>query len=213
MVSVICNPIVSVGFSDVIGSWKIIASSRPRRSSSFFSGSLVSSLPSKTTVPPTIFAGGLGIRPMMESAVTDLPQPDSPTMPSVFPRSSEKLTPSTARTSPSRVKKCVDRSVTSSSATLRLPSARVERVAQAVGDEVRTEDERRDRDRRHRDDVRCDAVHEPALLGHLPPRRVRRADAETDEGQNRLAQDHARQLEEDRDDQHTEGVGEHVTAE
>jgi len=39
---------------------------------------------------------------MTESAVTDLPQPDSPTMPSVFPRSTPKLTPSTARTSPRR---------------------------------------------------------------------------------------------------------------
>ena len=44
---------------------------------------------------------------MIESAVTDLPHPDSPTIPSVRPRSTEKLTPSTARTTPSRVKKCV----------------------------------------------------------------------------------------------------------
>ena len=42
---------------------------------------------------------------MIESAVTDLPQPDSPTMPSVLPRSTEKLTPSTACTSPDRVAK------------------------------------------------------------------------------------------------------------
>ncbi len=54
--------------------------------------------------------------PMIESAVTDLPQPDSPTIPSVWPRSTEKLTPSTARTTPSRVKKCVCRSRTSSRA-------------------------------------------------------------------------------------------------
>jgi hypothetical protein len=38
---------------------------------------------------------------MIESEVTLLPQPLSPTMPSVRPRSSEKLTPSTARNSPS----------------------------------------------------------------------------------------------------------------
>ena len=53
---------------------------------------------------------------MIESAVTDFPQPDSPTIPSVFPFSSEKLMPSTACTTPSRVKKCVRRSSTSSSA-------------------------------------------------------------------------------------------------
>ena len=33
---------------------------------------------------------------MMDSAVTLLPQPDSPTMPSVRPGPSEKLTPATA---------------------------------------------------------------------------------------------------------------------
>jgi hypothetical protein len=53
----------------------------------------------------------------MESAVTDFPEPDSPTIPSVAPRSSEKLTPSTAWTTPSRVKKCVLRSVISRSAS------------------------------------------------------------------------------------------------
>ena len=84
-VSVICVPIVSVGFSDVIGSWKIIAISRPRMSSS--SRSFSPSGPGRRTAPrrETIFAGGFGSRPMIESAVTDLPQPDSPTMPSVLP--------------------------------------------------------------------------------------------------------------------------------
>ena len=140
----ICVPIVSVGFSDVIGSWKIIAISWPRTSSSCFSLSVVRSRPSNMIEPATIFAGGFGIRPMIESAVTDLPQPDSPTIPSVLPCSTAKLTPSTARTTPSRVKKCVWRSSTSSSGHLGLPRARVERVAQAVGDEVRAEDQRRD---------------------------------------------------------------------
>ena len=35
--------------------------------------------------------GGCGTSPMIDSAVTLLPQPDSPTMPSVRPRSSVKL--------------------------------------------------------------------------------------------------------------------------
>ena len=38
-----------------------------------------------------------GLRPMIVRQVTLLPQPDSPTMPSVWPFSTEKLTPSTAR--------------------------------------------------------------------------------------------------------------------
>ena len=47
----ICVPILSVGFSDVIGSWKIIAIWRPRTFSSCWSSSLVMSLPSKSTSP------------------------------------------------------------------------------------------------------------------------------------------------------------------
>ena len=52
---------------------------------------------------------------MIERASTDLPEPDSPTMPSVRPRSRVSDTPSTARTSPPGVRKAVRSSVTSSS--------------------------------------------------------------------------------------------------
>src|SRR5215510_12723967 len=51
---------------------------------------------------------------MIERFVTDLPDPDSPTMPSVSPRSRSKLTPLTALTTPSSPKKCVSRSCTDS---------------------------------------------------------------------------------------------------
>ena len=49
---------------------------------------------------------------MIDSAVTLLPQPDSPTSPTVRPSSMSKVTPSTARTSPSLVKNDVRRSLT-----------------------------------------------------------------------------------------------------
>ena len=39
-----------------------------------------------------------GSRPMMASDVTDLPDPDSPTMPSTSPAATSKLTPRTACT-------------------------------------------------------------------------------------------------------------------
>lgn len=48
------------------------------------------------------------------SAVTDFPEPDPPTMPSVSPGSTWKETPSTAFTEPSSVGKTVSRSLTSS---------------------------------------------------------------------------------------------------
>ncbi len=58
---------------------------------------------------------GGSISRMIESEVTVLPEPDSPTMPRLAPGASAKLTPSTARTMPARVRKCVCRSSTSSS--------------------------------------------------------------------------------------------------
>ncbi len=76
---------VSTGLSEVIGSWKIMAIWLPRmwRISSSLAWSRSS--PSKMIWPPAILPGGVGIRRMIESAVTLLPQPDSPTMPSVSP--------------------------------------------------------------------------------------------------------------------------------
>ena len=55
--------------------------------------------------PPTILPGGLWIRRMIDIEVMLLPQPLSPTMPSVCPRVSENVTPSTARTTPDSRKK------------------------------------------------------------------------------------------------------------
>ena len=86
-------------------------------------------------------------------------------------------------------------------------------VAEAVRDEVRAEDERRDRDRGHRDDVRRRAVDGAAVVRHLTPRRVGRADPEADEREERLAEHHRGQLQEDGDDQHPERVRDEVADE
>ena len=72
------------------------ASARPGRVSR--------SSPSRRTRPSTV-AFGNRVRPMTVRAVTLLPDPDSPTIPSVRPRSRERETPSTALTTPSRVAK------------------------------------------------------------------------------------------------------------
>src|SRR3990170_2766789 len=86
-----------------------------------------------------ILPGGDGISFMMLSAVTDLPQPDSPTTPRVSPFSMYRSTPSTARTMPSSVKKYVLRFLTSNRRSaiwcgLPLPGLRnlAERVEGAV---------------------------------------------------------------------------------
>ena len=51
---------------------------------------------------------------MIERDSTVLPEPDSPTMPKVLPRSTDSETPSTARTVPRVVRKAVWRSSTTS---------------------------------------------------------------------------------------------------
>ncbi len=56
---------------------------------------------------------GGSTRPMMENPVTVLPEPDSPTSPSTWPRATANDTSSTAFTTPARVKKCVRRLRTS----------------------------------------------------------------------------------------------------
>ena len=58
--------------------------------------------PSSSTVPPTCF-----IRPSRKTRLlpsVDLPQPDSPARPMISPSAMEKLTPSTALTSPRSVR-------------------------------------------------------------------------------------------------------------
>src|SRR5688572_5948686 len=117
--STIWSPMVNAGFSDVIGSWKIIEMRSPRRSRIASAGSSRRLRPSKLISPPAMRPGGCGISPMIDSAVTLLPQPDSPTMPSVRPDSTLKLTSSTARSSAPSTRKLVRRLRTSSNAVMR----------------------------------------------------------------------------------------------
>src|SRR5258706_7901865 len=106
---------VKAGLSDVIGSWKIIEMRSPRTARIRAAGSASRFAPSKRISPAAMRPGGLATSPMMESAVTLLPQPDSPTSPSVRPASSVKLTSSTALKVPASVAKEVVRPRTSRS--------------------------------------------------------------------------------------------------
>ena len=81
----IWSPMVYTGFSDVIGSWKIIAISLPRTPRIIGSVSCSRSRPSNSIEPDSTLPGGLGIRRRIDSAVTLFPQPDSPTTASVWP--------------------------------------------------------------------------------------------------------------------------------
>ena len=120
--STIWLPTVCTGLSALIGSWKIMAISRPRidRNSSLFGSRrarsmtpeaaasvpvvpVVTVVPWKRMLPATIRPGG-GMMPRMERAATDLPQPLSPTMPTMRCSGTRNDSPSTARTTPRLVK-------------------------------------------------------------------------------------------------------------
>src|SRR6185295_18831893 len=119
-----------------MGSWKTMETRFPRIRRISFSESWRRSIPSRRTRPPTTRPGGETSR-RFESAVTDFPEPDSPTRPRVRPRPIEKLTPSTAFTTPSSVKKWVWRSWTS----IRVSAEpRIARLLEGVADQVVDED-------------------------------------------------------------------------
>ncbi len=82
--SAIWSPTVKTGFSEVIGSWKIIEIALPRTSLISSSLSLRRSRPSSRISPATV-RPGRSTRRMADSAVMLLPHPDSPTTPSVWP--------------------------------------------------------------------------------------------------------------------------------
>ena len=79
-ISPIWRPTVCTGFSAVSGSWKIIAISPPRTVRMLGSFGLEEIVALPRTLPPPTIAARSGCRPRMLIAVTDLPEPDSPTM-------------------------------------------------------------------------------------------------------------------------------------
>jgi hypothetical protein len=121
------HPTVSTGFSELIGSWKIIEISRPRISRRR-AGELASRSSEPNPARPVTTAPGPS-RPSSDIAVTLLPQPDSPTIASTSPRSRPKDTRSTACTAPSSPPKRTERSLTSRSAISGRSAGRGRRAA------------------------------------------------------------------------------------
>ncbi len=112
MASIICSPMRSTGLSVIRGSWKIMAMRLPRSWRICSSLSLRRSVPLNFTSPSTTSPGG-SIRPSSEKPVTDLPEPDSPTRPTISPRRTLRSTPSTASQAPASVWNAVRRPRTS----------------------------------------------------------------------------------------------------
>ncbi len=75
--SMICSPILSTGLREVMGSWKIMAISRPRMRRISSSESFSSSLPPSNLIRPEgMRAVPGGSRRITASAETDLPEPE-----------------------------------------------------------------------------------------------------------------------------------------
>src|SRR6478609_6584058 len=148
------------------------------------------SLPAKRMLP-AILPGGSGISRISDIEVTDLPHPDSPTMASVSPSLTWNDTPSTARLMPSGVRKWVCRFSTSSNAITTdslktLGHARIERITQAVAEQI--DGEHGDGEERggKEHDEGLDLPQRPALGHDVAPGRNGRRRAGADEGKDRL---------------------------
>ena len=102
--STIWSPTVKTGLREVIGSWKIMEIWSPRILRIRSAAAPEGPAPRAGSRLPSIRPGGSGTSRRMERAVTLLPQPDSPTMPSVSPSCTLKSTPSTAGETPSSEK-------------------------------------------------------------------------------------------------------------
>src|SRR5665648_1008018 len=82
---------VSIGCSDVDGSWNTIAISLPRRAFIARAGRLRRFLVPYSIVP--LILALIGCRPHTVSPVIDFPDPDSPAKPVIFPAGTSKLIP------------------------------------------------------------------------------------------------------------------------
>src|SRR5262249_50382009 len=123
--------------------------SLPRTSRIASSSSPSKSTPASFTEPPAIRPGGSGTSRISDNAVMLLPQPDSPTIASVSCGVSEKLTPSTALTTPWRRSKNVcSPSTSSKGGSLRtvmdgsrqsIAQPRIKDIAQRIAEQVGAE--------------------------------------------------------------------------
>src|SRR5436305_7609152 len=204
-VSASWKPIVKDGLSEVVGSWKIIATSLPVSARRSRSDRLNRSRPSNDSLS-AVTRPGNGTRPIRASIPTLLPEPDSPTIPSTSPLSSARLTPSTARNSPLREGNDTERFLISRSGMegslviahdlIRKPVSTfrdhalalqlgIERVAQPVAEKVERQHRHQDRNARQRHHP-PGAQHEFARIRqHGPPFGQRRLCAEPEKSERR----------------------------
>src|SRR5204862_268273 len=186
------------GFRADIGSWKIIEMRLPRILRISSSGRVTRSFPSNSMRLPASMRPGGWISRSIESAVTDFPHPDSPTMPTVSPSPTSNETPPTGAKSLRRgdeFRVFQRKNLTSDDATEPEPASQSEEQNESANREVGPGDEdaehqqqSRNRKKRvqhpHHECVECSAH----VAGDSA---VRNADRETDDCRQNA--DHQRQ--------------------
>ena len=134
------------------GSWKIIATSLPRTSRSSAGEAFSRSLPC-SRISPLMFERFAFSSPRIARFVTLLPEPDSPTMPSVSPRLEREREPGDRVDEPVLASGTArrDRGRRAAARRSSVPHSRVEEGVHDVDDEVHDDD----RERRHEHDRRA----------------------------------------------------------
>src|SRR5262245_9917597 len=189
-------------------SWR--SSSRPRR---------VSSTPLKRTLP-LLIAPFLPMCCMMAIATVDLPQPDSPTSPTLSPRSTVREKSMTAGISPARVeyetfRSLISRTGACSSNRMGMvarsfspsPSIPERDLAQPVGQQVEAQNQGGDRDTRKDRHVRERHRHRAALVDHPAPVRIGGREAEPKEAEDPDGDGDVAEAQAGVDDDRPAGVG------
>ena len=196
---------VLTGFSAVIGSWNTMPMSSPRMPHSSASDFDRSSSPSSWIDPP--LRAEFGSSCMIESAVIDLPDPDSPMTPSTSPASTREVDIAQNRGSADRQRQVLDleqphgrlrRSCGSKMSRNPSPMRLTPSTMSTMVEPGHDRGMRRERDHRLR------------IGQHLAPARVRRLRAEPDIGQRRLGEDAERELDGRLHDQRVDDVGQDV---
>src|SRR4029077_507358 len=165
-------------------------------------GSGIRSRPCQRIWPATMRPGGIGTSFNTDMAVTVLPQPDSPTTPTVSPRAIVRSTPSTACSIPSSVSKCVLRtrisrsvSPTPNFTSRAIPShhlAGIECIAQSVSDKIYGQHGEKDRGPGEQRPMRSDIEVVLGVVEDPPPGWDIGRKAETKERQGRFGNDRGR---------------------
>src|SRR5271165_3554816 len=168
--------------------------SRPRIRRIASSGSLSIRRPASVIRPAAMRSGGSS-RPMIAAPVSDLPAPDSPTMPNTSPGAIAKLISSIAVSIPRRVGSSTRKFSTRKSASGMSAQFRIERVAQPVAQEIDRQDQNRQHDsRENRDPPVAREQIVVAIADQSAERRLGRRQPDPEKRQCGLGQNGERQI-------------------